>query len=198
MIYFITRLAVLHFVFFYFFNYILAFPIAVFTMFIKNERRGDKVGHLISRTILVTVFSSLSSEVVLLNSNNTTQLIIYGLIAGILLLFNLMYNFHLMRQQKIERNLKKGFGKHFLEKDYQDDNLFLAIALTIYILTFFIPFIGNNPVNNLFFKLTIWLMNIQILNWIITILSFLFLIKLFWKMYLTVMGVWIYQTTHED
>ncbi len=182
---FLIDIVSLFFLFDYFFNYLIAFPIAIIFTFIKDSRINDLFMHVFSRIIFIILYPSLSAIIVLKHSTKNSNIILLAIIAGVLLLINIIHNFSVWKQNAIEISNQKGFGAFdpSLGVEFKYDFIFKLLAFVIFILSFFFPIIGTNPINKFFLFLMDFILNIPIIKWIIIIFSILYVIKEIWKIY---------------
>lgn len=175
MIKFLIDIAVVHTLFYFIWQFVFTLPIVVIATFLKIDIWGIRL----SKGLGAIVFSSLSSIVVLNHYTGIATLIIYSLIAGILLLFNLISAYtEALKNARQELDM---WVRIKMENALTYNYVYWLIAIIFFILTLFFPIIGINPINRIFVFLMDWLMNIKIINWIVMGLSFFFLISFIWK-----------------
>ena len=175
MIKFLIEIAVVHTLFYFIWNYVFTLPIAGLTELLKI----DTWVMYLPKGLGAIVLASLSSLIVIEHSTSNGTLIFYAIIAGVLLLFNLIQGSTQARQNA--RQEINNVERMRMESELENDYIFWLIALGTFILTLFVPIIGANPINRLFIFIMDWVLDIRILNWIIIGFSILVLISFVWK-----------------
>jgi len=175
MIKFLIEIAVVHALFYYIWNFVFTLPIAGLTTLLKID---DWVMNL-PKGLGAIVIASISSLIVIEHSTSIGTLIFYAIIAGVLLLFNLIQGSTQARQNA--RQEINNVERMRMEGELKNDYIFWLIALGTFILTLFVPIIGTNPINRLFIFIMDWVLDIRILNSIIIGFSILVLISSVWK-----------------
>jgi hypothetical protein len=178
MIKFLIDIAVVHALFYLIWGYAFTLLIVSITTLLKVDTFGIRL----SKGLGVIVFASLSALIVIRHSTGIGIQIFYAIIAGVLMLLNLISG-SAQTRQKVRQEVNT-FERMRMESELENDYIYWLIALVTFILTFFIPIIGANPINKLFVYIMNWVLGINVINWIVIVFAVLYLIWIIWKGFL--------------
>lgn len=201
MIKFLNEITQIH-VFFYIIYNLFAIGISLVAgllLFIvtMGQTKSIKYVQILSTVVGAIVFSSLSVSTVLKYKSDFLTMFLYSLIAGILLLFNLISGAANTRYEVRKGAKQNGLYGLALENEIEETEMiqmvYLCAAIIFFILTLFFPIIADNPMNQLFISIKDWLMELKIVKWIVVASSFVLLIFYAWTftIYMSSFFSWI-------
>ena len=178
MLYLLIDIAVLQLLFFIV-HAVFTFIISFLALLLKIPQ----VGQRFSKGVGVIVLGSLSAGIVIRYTQEITNLILYGIVAGLLMLFNLQAGFY---NAKKEAAKIQDLERITILKELQYDYVYLIIAILAFITTFFIPVLGKNPINEFLIFLMDWIMDVSIVNWVVSGFAGLMLLSFVYHGWLSV------------
>lgn len=174
---FFIDIAVLHVLFYFIWNYIFTFPLALLFTIIKM----DRVGHYILKSLGAYLFASLSALVVLGHGIDSSILtiIFFAFVALVLMELNLI-----SATGEAMKSVQQEFD--FLQRMKMEDRLssdwiFWLVAAGVFVLVLLVPIIGINPLTEGVFYIMDWLLGVKILGTIIKILAIILLFAFAWR-----------------
>lgn len=191
---FFIDIAVLHVLFYFIWNYIFTFPLAILFTVLKM----DRVGYYILKSLGAYLFASLSSLIVLGHGVDSSimTIIFFAFVALILMELNLISaTGEAMKSVQQEFDF---FQRMKMKNRLSNDWIFWLVAAGVFILVLLVPIIGINPLTEGVFYIMDWLLGVKILGTIIKILAVILLFAFAWKGILGAILIYSMWRTDKD
>jgi hypothetical protein len=136
------------------------------------------------------IYGSFYTSIIIKHLDNGSSIVLLTAIGTVLLILNFLAA-HGQTRQAIAQSggaaslINSGGGMDWeqleMEEEIDYDWIYWLISLVVFTITFFVPEIGENPINTLIVTVTEWTENITILNYVLNGFAGLFMLAILWK-----------------